>query len=632
MARLFKRQPGEHNDGKDDAETKAARRRQSSSAAQQVQTPGGGMSDETRAVLDTTIASIVQALGSRAGVIGFLDENGTRMGYLSGYGLSERVLDELRPAVASIVARMIAQRQSGGEPAAIRTDVQTAPGALHMVALPLLSGDQLIGALCLLQTPGMTALVDIEATPAIADTDDQPRGLLPGSSDLATLPYPTRKGDAPLLHLHDDDTTAIVDQSDVLTRTAQLLQRLIEEKDLLEAVVRYSADGLLIVDNQGKIIGFNAAFERLSGWTVEELRGKSSTDAFGLLHIHDVQDGIHDKGENPDGCPHWMSDLTQPTKWSLPAPAADSQAWNKHHEVSLVTKDGETRTVELTHSLILSPDRHVLGSVIGARDITARKEAEELQATFLSVISHELQTPIAIIKGYAGLLADEEMGDVPPEKLRDQMRIIADESDRLSRMVDNLLYASRIQAGGVQLTREEVDIAALIYNVARRMQNVSSSHTILTDVPPDGLPPVRADYERLREVLVNLVENAIKYSPDGGPITLSADATPSEVVVSVTDRGVGIPLGERERVFDRFSRLEGRLLRQRKGAGLGLYIAKSIIEAHGGRIWVVPSPPPTPEEIEAGAQAAPDTKNPGSQFVFALPRQTPDNLPVLFGS
>jgi signal transduction histidine kinase len=205
-----------------------------------------------------------------------------------------------------------------------------------------------------------------------------------------------------------------------------------------------------------------------------------------------------------------------------------------------------------------------------------------------------------------------------PEQLREKMQIIYEESDRLSKMVEDLLYASRVQAGGLKLELEPLHLTRLLERVVQKMKSTSKNHQLVLKLPAT-LPLVVADYDKIQEVVVNLIENAIKYSPKGGAITVEAQSASSEVIVSVTDQGIGIPEGEREHIFERFSRLDSRYVRQRKGAGLGLYICKAIVEAHGGIIWVEAAP------TEAGNQPG------GSRFSFSLPRESPAQLPVLFG-
>ncbi len=558
------------------------------------------VSNQTRDVLDTAITSIVQAIGSKAGVLVFWDEKRDTPGHISPYGLTPAAFDELRPVIYDLVERLRrgepfrfdgmppSEHERSEELPALKVDLPTPQGPLQIIALPIYAENRFFAALCLIQS----------ANPA--------GSTLPSANDVPVLPPGSPLGVGPdNLEVQADGLSfspysVVLDENEVVARNAHLLRQLVQEKNWLEAIISYSADGILIVDNTCNILGFNPSFARLTGWTVEELRGQNCYEALGFK----TRLG---KGECGLACPVKLG-----TYVNLPEA-------ERRSEVVLTTKDGEKRDVELTYSVILSAHRAILGGIIGARDITARKEAEELQSTFLSVISHELQTPIAIIKGYAGLFADEKT-ELQDAQVREKMNIIKEESDRLSKLVENLLYASRLQAGGIELERAPVDLSGLIKRVVQKMKGVSKQHPLKVSLP-DDLPAVLADYDKIQQVLVNLIENAIKYTPKGGPIVIEAEPTSTEVIVSVTDQGIGVPESERQRIFDRFSRLDSRYVRERKGAGLGLYICKAIIEAHGGRIWVEPV---------AVAGDAPGSMS-GSRFKFSLPREEPAALPVLFG-
>jgi signal transduction histidine kinase len=276
-----------------------------------------------------------------------------------------------------------------------------------------------------------------------------------------------------------------------------------------------------------------------------------------------------------------------------------------------MTRSGTRIYSEGRPAVVYGADGAVLGALLGLRDVTAQREAEELQATFLSVISHELQTPLAVIRGYAELLADAA-GQIKPGELRQKLGIVAEESAKLSKMVTNLLDASRIQAGGLELKPEPIDLRRLVERVVQKMAPLSSKHRFEVAMSHE-LPPVLAAKERVEQVLTNLLETALKYSPGGGTILITGDLTSDEVIIHVSDEGIGVPEADRQRIFSRFHRLKSRQVRQMKGVGLGLYIARAIVGAHGGRIWV---------------DAAPGG---GAQFSFSLPRQHKAPLPILFG-
>jgi len=207
----------------------------------------------------------------------------------------------------------------------------------------------------------------------------------------------------------------------------------------------------------------------------------------------------------------------------------------------------------------------------------------------LSVISHELKTPVSIIKGYAGTLARED-ADWDHETLADGLRVIEEEADRLDKLITNLLEASRLQVGTIKLRLNILDLAGMARTAVENLQATTEKHTFTVDFP-DDYPPIQGDFERLREVLTNLIGNAIKYSPDGGRIEVGGQSGPDNTALFyVRDQGIGIPPAEQEKIFDRFYRVDNRLARQAPGTGLGLFLVRAVIEAHGGRVWVESTP------------------------------------------
>jgi signal transduction histidine kinase len=196
-----------------------------------------------------------------------------------------------------------------------------------------------------------------------------------------------------------------------------------------------------------------------------------------------------------------------------------------------------------------------------------------------------------------------------PEALRIRLKAIEDEADSLNKLVGNLLYASRIQAGGLQMDITPLDLAPLVERVAERLRVKNPEATITLDLPAH-LPTVMADRERIEEVLQNLLDNAIKYSPGNAQITVACQAMGDEVITSISDMGMGISLREQAEIFERFHRVAGSG-GSIQGAGLGLYICRAIVEAHGGRIWVE------------------STLHSGSTFFFSLLREEKAQLPMV---
>jgi signal transduction histidine kinase len=231
----------------------------------------------------------------------------------------------------------------------------------------------------------------------------------------------------------------------------------------------------------------------------------------------------------------------------------------------------------MVYAFIRSPDNKITNAVVNVRDISKVRQLENLRETFLSMIGHELQTPLSIIKGYASTLSRTD-GKWSEEKLRQGLQVIEAESDRLSRLMDKLLLASRISAGISELKRDMVDIPTLARKIVHRLQILTNVHTFGIDFEP-SFPSLLADSALIEEVLTNLLENAIKYSPEGGKVTISGKCDNGQIYVTVSDDGIGISTEEKKFIFNRFHRVDKGLASTVKGAGLGLYICKTIIEA-----------------------------------------------------
>jgi PAS domain S-box-containing protein len=366
------------------------------------------------------------------------------------------------------------------------------------------------------------------------------------------------------------------DQAAISVQNARLYEQADDERRRLNAIIENSGDGVMILDADRRIRTWNKALTNMLGLLSEDVLGR---------HCYDVLDLHNQQGLSV--C-HTACPIVQPPD--------DGRLYAEG-----ITRRPDDVNVALAdnYSLLHNEEGEVTSIIANVRDVSRLREAEDLKHTLLSVISHELKTPVSIIKGYAGTLSRQD-AEWDRETLADGLAVIEEEADNLNKLINNLLEASRLQAGGFDLQFSFVDLPALVERAVEKYRNQTPKHTFSVDFPPD-FPPVYADFERMREVLTNLIGNAIKYSPDGGLIQIGGRRTDPEVIVSVSDEGIGIPANEHQRIFERFARVDNSLTRQTAGAGLGLFLVKSVVEAHNGRLWVESRP------------------GHGATFFFALP-------------
>ena len=230
----------------------------------------------------------------------------------------------------------------------------------------------------------------------------------------------------------------------------------------------------------------------------------------------------------------------------------------------------------------------------------AARQSDELKSTLLDALAHEFKTPLTSIKAASTALLSSNA--LRPEQQRELLSIVDEETDRLSVLVTEAIQMARIEAGRVILRRESHSVQELVESVLNKLRTVVEDRKIQVNIAA-GLPPVWVDGELIEVALRQLIDNALKYSPAGSPVALAAESKEGRVVVSVADHGPGIPEAEQSRIFEKFYRAEASR-HQIPGAGLGLVIAREIIHAHGGEIWVDSKP------------------GEGSIFEFSLPSST----------
>lgn len=379
---------------------------------------------------------------------------------------------------------------------------------------------------------------------------------------------------------------SFADQAAIAVHNAQLYESINHERTRLEAILDQSADGVMILDSNLNILRFNRALERMTGWESKDAVGLHQDEVLQWQNLEngDLQAAID------DGWPFTL------------AAAEDEQDSPLYVEGDLKRPDGLSVSIGITYAPMFSSDGKVTNIIANVRDITNFREAQEMQNTFISIISHELKTPVAIIKGYAATLSRPD-AQWDENIIHNTLNVIEDEADRLTELIQNLLTASKLQAqrGELQIDEGDVWLDSIVRRSVERCSTQTSKHEFSVYFPPD-FPMIHGDETKLRQVVDNLLNNAIKYSPNGGVIEVGGEYNEHLVKIYVSDPGVGLTKEDQGRIFERFYRVDGKLSRKTQGTGLGLYLSKAIIEAHGGVIRV---------ESQPGH---------GSTFYFTLPR------------
>jgi two-component system phosphate regulon sensor histidine kinase PhoR len=242
------------------------------------------------------------------------------------------------------------------------------------------------------------------------------------------------------------------------------------------------------------------------------------------------------------------------------------------------------------------------GAWVTLSDVSELRRLRLIRSQFIDNLSHELRTPLANVRLLTEMLMDDLEREEVSTRVRERVHTIDVETGHLVQMVNELLDLARIEQAATPIRRDAVLLPPLVAASLERLRTFADRQgVVLVELVPDDLPPVRGDEDRLGQLLMNLLHNAIKFSPVGGAVTVTTDELADEVVVSVTDHGMGIPRKDQDRVFERFYKVDRAHQRGLSGTGLGLAIAKHIVEAHGGQIWL--------ESVEGK----------GSTFSFAVP-------------
>ena len=384
--------------------------------------------------------------------------------------------------------------------------------------------------------------------------------------------------------LREGPRDELSDLADSLNQTAARLDREIRllsgERNRSSAILRSMVEGVAVIDAEERLVFYNRAFSEILNVDPASAEGRPLIE---VVRNSDLVGLIRRALRGDEGLQSDITmGITQTQSFSItaaPVKALDAPASGR-------ATDGKPS-----------------GAVVVLHDVTELRRLERVRQDFVANVSHEFKTPLTAIQGFAETLLAGALDD--PQNNRRFLEIIRNHAIRLARLTNDLLKLARIEAGKMELEFSSVGLLELIEGCTETTLLKANRKEITLEITvPPQLPAVRGDAALLRDVLQNLLDNAIQYTPAGGHISVVATSGPREAVVTVADTGIGIPLADSERIFERFYRVDAARSREAGGTGLGLSIAKHIVEAHGGKLWVE------------------STVGQGSKFSFSLPLDT----------
>ncbi len=367
----------------------------------------------------------------------------------------------------------------------------------------------------------------------------------------------------------------------LLAEVRQLAEAAQSRAAELQGILNNMVDGVFVSDPQGRITLANQAGIDMIGLQDLSPVGLAIRDVQGLAGMRHPNGRPFDYEEHP---------LVRALAGEMVAPVD-----------AVVSSAGSKRSsyIRMNAAPIRRDGEKIVGAVAVTRDVTALVELEKLKDQFIGVAAHELKTPVAVMKGFAQALL-RTSADMPAPR-RKMLDAIDRGSDRIDRIVQDLLDISRFHAGRLDLVMEKIYLPDLVAQVADRMSLSATKHQIVFDKSPRAVV-VLGDRDRLEQVVVNLIDNAMKYSPGGGQVEVAVTLDDDDAAVTVSDRGVGIPADKQGHMFERFYRAHTGTPFDYGGMGVGLYISKEIVTRHGGRIWFA------------------SREGEGSTFTFSLPK------------
>ena len=498
------------------------RRLQELSIMQEVARDLNGVLDRDH-IASLVLRHALRMTSAEAGLIGLLVEGGldwTSQGYIT-------------PALTGTAwepkwdAGIIGRATSGGQPVLVGDALADPDGEYSLpqtrsqLVVPILRGERVLG------------IIDMESPRVNAFTEDDRRFLI-----------------------------GLADHVAVAIENARLFEMVIGEQWKTKLVLQSIADGVYTVDRALHILTFNPAAERITGWREAEVRGELCSTVFRDL--------------DADGPGHQTLLIQQTLESGQPVSSGPD-------EPAVLRRDGRKIFLSSSAAPLLNREGGVVGTVVAFRDVSAEREFDRLKSDFVSLVSHELRSPLANISASVELMLNSSLEQ---DLMQEMLQIVHTQSQHLVHVVEDILDVSQIEAGQIRVRREPITLFPIIRRTIRTFQEQTDRHRF-TLKAPDSVSFVMADRNKLEMVLNNLLENAINYSPDGGRVLVEiVEPTDGEIIINVVDEGIGIPKEHQDRIFDRFYRVDSGDDRRIYGHGLGLHIAKRLVELQGGRIWV----------------------------------------------
>lgn len=346
---------------------------------------------------------------------------------------------------------------------------------------------------------------------------------------------------------------------------SQLQSRTEIERDLLNSVMENTNEGIAVLDNAGKIILVNRALEELSGISLKKIRGKFAASALRILGLNEFSSGVANLFLHPE--------LNN----------------NSYSERELPFPLGQRNWFGINFNYIFNQKNEIDYIVVRARNITREKELLKAKNELISTATHELRTPLTAVKGYLSMALNGDAGKLS-EKMKKYLTEASKSTERLVVLVEDLLSTLRISENKVELNSQNFELSQIIKEAVSNLKNKGKDKGIKINFGQSSMIHAFGDPLRSKQIIENLLDNAIKYTEEKGLVKIVIRNNPESVIVSVKDNGVGIAQQDCQKIFDRFTRINNPLSIKAGGTGLGLFIAKNLVERQGGKIWVESKP------------------------------------------